>query len=179
MTPHKSEINLLPRPAQARRLRRLYAVRAQQQLLALLVALVVAVGLQAGAWWWFAQQLATGDRGAGDGVGSAVAAEVGQANALLQQFDQEQRQITLWTPLVADIVAAVPAGVRITALEGDAAARELTVAGVAQQRGAIVAFQQSLEEAAWVDRLTAPLSNLSIGSTNTFTFILHLPETAL
>jgi Tfp pilus assembly protein PilN len=173
MMSHKGEINLLPQPLQVQRRHGLYLTRAQQFVLAMTLALLVVGGAYGGAWWWLQQQLREAAVPAGGTTGAvAAAAEVSELNVLLNEFEQRRQEFTVWTPLLSDIFAVVPAGVRLTAVAGDAAAGTVTVTGVAEQRAAIIAFQQALEQVAWVRTLTAPLSNLSIGSVNTFTFVL-------
>ncbi|PIT98514.1 MAG: hypothetical protein COT71_00240 [Candidatus Andersenbacteria bacterium CG10_big_fil_rev_8_21_14_0_10_54_11] len=171
MRVQKEEINLLPQPLQQARVRRLYVSRLRQLVFTLAGAMVLVVSVYAVVWW----RLTLRVQDAASASSGAVAAADGavRLNAVLFQIVQQQEAGREWLPMLADVFAAAPSGVQLTAVSGHSTDNALTVAGVADERAAIIAFQQSLASLPWVDQLDAPLSNLSIGDVNDFTFVLR------
>lgn len=178
MIVRKGEINLMPAPLQQARLRGVYVVRLRRLLYAVVSVLIPGV-LLAGASWWY---LTVVQRELAESVVGEVTAPESVAraarrlNEFLGQFEQQRQALVPRTPLLAEVLAAAPAGVRFTELSFDRATRQLAVAGVAEQRTAIVAFQRALEKLAWAEQVGAPLSNFSVGGRNEFQFTITVRE---
>jgi len=135
----------------------------------------LAIGL---AWWVTAMedQTLTAQLQDGDKNGGGIHEQVRSLNQLMGSVNERVEKRPSWTPLVKDVVAAIPAEARIELLEVKIERDALMIEGTSIARSAVLNMQGQLEKLPWVVRLEAPLQNFAAGPRNVWSFTLFRSE---
>ncbi len=187
----KEEINLLP-PGQLRaRVHRLYGQRLRRLYWSFMVGLSMVAatygslyGIENALYQDIQRQVKESN-----GNDTSLQSQVQQANSLLAAFSSAVASQVLWTEMVDEVLAAVPADTVITnvsvkesaassgAAEGTkpqvVPSSALIITGRSSSRTSIVEYERRLQQLSLVKRVEAPLQNLAGGAANTFSFTLY------
>lgn len=170
----KEEINLLPPVLVRRRRQRLYVGGAGQLLrrldltLALVVVmLAVTAGMQA-----FIQRGLDVELQRGEDTYTDLSQEVQATNELLQAIAIRSINHRPWTPLVEEVVTALPNSLSLTSIEVDPRKQTLSISGTFRSRVDVTEYERRLKALPWVEAVEAPLKNFATGETAGFTFSL-------
>jgi len=170
----KDEINLMPRQFVLRRERRLYILcvgRLLSRVFPLLLLLLVAQVLILITLTKIRDDLTFADSGEGADSYNVIT-EVNRANSFLREFNEVRAEYESWSPLVEDLLGAVPEGITISSLEAEERSGEMIVQGVASSREKVVIFQKNLERLSWVETVDSPLQNFAVETDSEFTFTI-------
>ena len=121
---------------------------------------------------WRTHVLVAADFGQKDERSLALLSEVTKVNAQMGAVALWQQRHEPWTPLVPDILTAVPTGIVFTSLGVEAERPVMDIQGTFTKRETLVTFQRRLEDLSWVERVESPLSNFETGSAAQFTLLV-------
>lgn len=175
----KEEVNLLPPPALAARVRRLYRKRfasINRRIVVSLLFVYAALGIVLALTWQNKQQLgqAQGDRGT---ASQELQETVRNTNQLIDAFHRELTSRQTWTSLVEGLVQAMPPQVQLRSLEVKEDTLALEIRAIATSRAAVLDMQRIAENLPGIERVEAPLRNFAVGVDGEFSLILY-PEQA-
>ncbi len=169
----KDEINLLPPRAVVTR-RKLVVTRRLAKLMRrvlmgeAVLAVMIIIGLNANQTLGkiVAQQFSESSS-----KQSELQTEVKQFNALIRDVNKWRSKYSAWSPMIKEILNALPEGVQINSLAAGETG-QITVQGEFENAEQIVSYQRKLEQISGVARVEAPLSNYSTGSNQQFKLIV-------
>jgi len=168
------DINLLPKPMQASRRRRMYGLRLGKLLQRIYVLLIFVIGLHVVIWLALNSILLTVQmNGEIERAGIDVVSQVRELNATLVGLEVATDELRPWTVQVGEILDLVPSGMLVRDMEVMSGSNVLIVRGAAAEREAQLDFQQRLESLSWVQRVEAPLENFALGPDAGFSFSIY------
>lgn len=173
----KSEINLLPPPLLAARVKRLLSQRltrlGRRGLLGLSLVSAVLAAIWAGE---MAVVRVLGERlQQGARADANLESSVRSTNVWVEEFARRIKRRPAWTPLVRQLVTNLPADIQLTSLQIAADRDALQIRAVASSRSAVIAWQRQLEALPGVAQVEAPLQNFATGPATDFVFTLTRP----
>lgn len=177
----KGEINLLSPQVRADRIRSVTTRRMMALADALLVCVVLVVCSYGAAWWALLQVSASVIQQAhtNEKEYQAIEEELQDIHSVFTAVHEKVSQHPLWTPLIPDVLTAVPSGILLTKVTLSETPRALSLVGRATQGSAIVQYQRALEELSWVDHVDAPLQNFAVSPEATVTLTVFRKESPL
>lgn len=166
----KEEINLLPPTAQAQRRSGLYYKRARGIYVSLIVALGIVglgYGISYGVLWW----LGSPDQQNAEHVEeSAIEGRVRETNTSVLLVRNTFRDHPAWSLQIAEVLAAVPAGIVVTGIDVETVTQTIEVNGLSTSRSSVVQLEDRLKTLPWVKSVDAPLQNFASGPNVSFRF---------
>lgn len=87
--------------------------------------------------------------------------DIKKINNALLKTKEIQREYTLWTPLIDDLVKNIPDNIVLANMDMDAKNKIFTITGAVPDRQDLLQFQTNLESIAWVKAARVPLSQLA------------------
>lgn len=168
------EINLLPPTIIAARSLRIYLGRLGS-LMRFIVFLAVVVLAATGLTYlvvWRTQHLVDSNIEAKNEHQEAIVAQVQKVNAQLAALEAWQKEHTVWTPYLPEILRSLPDGIGLSYIGVDSKKQSLELRGSFKRREDLVALQRRLEKLSWVERVESPLSNFQTGSDARFILLV-------
>lgn len=171
----KDEINLLPDEHRDARLRRIMLKRVGGLLhRCIFILLITLTAFTVVYFVEIAKQRSRSSLLAAEiREGEDVSDEIRQANDLIRSVYDFSGSVDPWTVHVVDVLEGAPSTITITEFSVSAGTTALEVRGVARSRAAIVDFEKTLSELAWVERVEAPLKNFATGVESEFSFTVY------
>lgn len=170
----KDEINLLPPPLLAARLRQLFVERlthlGSRGILYLGMVSAVLLAIWVGE---LAVARVLGEQLEEAGHGDASLEEsVRSTNAWLNEFAQRADQHPPWTPLLRQLLVGLPGEIKLTSLQITSQPDALQIRATASSRAAVIAWQRQLEAMPAIAKVESPLQNFATGPIVDFLFTL-------
>lgn len=122
---------------------------------------------------WQMQILVSAERAGDHGRQAAITTGASRVNVQLAALQGWRAANAEWTPLVPQVLGAMPEGVQLTSLSHDQEKSLLEVKGTFSRREVLVKFQRRLEELAWVEKVESPLSNFQTGRAAQFSLLVN------
>lgn len=177
----KYEINLLSPQAKADRIGRMKMKVIHALMNAVIVCLVfIACSYAIGYWALSAIERSVVQRALSHEAGRAeIERAIRDIQNTIAAVDTKVSQSTAWSPLIPDIVTALPAGVRITSIELKESPPTISVVAKATAGSAVLQYQRALEALPWVGNVVAPLQNFAVYPNAAAVFTISRKEAPL
>jgi len=105
---------------------------------------------------------------------SGVSQEIKDINKAVLQFNNIQKEYTLWTPIISQITAATPDGIILSSLDLNADGKLYTFSGMADDREQLLLLQKKLQALDFIQKIEIPLSELTQKENFPFTFTAQI-----
>ncbi len=168
------EINLLPPAIIAARSLRIYLGRLGRltRFAIFLSLVVVSVTALAYVVVWRTQGLLLSQGKNKSDHQVAIVAQVQKVNAQLTALQAWQKENVAWTPLLPEVLRAIPEGISLLYVGVDSQKKLLEIRGTFDRRESLVVFQRRLENLSWVSTVESPLSNFQTGTDARFVLLI-------
>lgn len=94
-------------------------------------------------------------------------------NNTLVKVEKIQKEYVDWTPLILEIVKAIPTNIEINKININQK-NELTLNGLANNRQSLLDLQKTLEEISWLENFTIPPAQLTEKENINFSFVIPI-----
>ncbi len=96
-----------------------------------------------------------------------------EINNTLIKVEKIQKEYINWTPLILEIVKAIPTNIEINKININQK-NELTLNGLANNRQSLLDLQKTLEEISWLENFTIPPAQLTEKENINFSFVIPI-----
>jgi hypothetical protein len=99
---------------------------------------------------------------------SAYGQDVAKINYAIRGVNLAGTGVTSTTPKLIELIQKIPADIKLSSLDFDRKSNTLTLAGTAKTRDALLTLQDVLHTISWIDKSSAPVSQLFTATDVTF-----------